>query len=101
MEEKTETNQFEELEEMVMEEQKEVLDEVGLDHDEEIVDFISQPLFEGIALALPTLFDEDGEVEYKTTARLAKRLVGENVKAIFVEQRKAKEINFHVKNEKR
>lgn len=84
VEEKTETNKFEELEEMVMEEQKEVLDEVGLDHDEEIVDLVVQPLFEGIALALPTLFDEDGEVEYKTTARLAKRLVGENVKAIFV-----------------
>ena len=34
--------------------------------------------------ALVTLFDEDCEVEYKLTARLAKRLVTSNTSAIFV-----------------
>ncbi len=48
------------------------------------IDLVVKPLFEGIAVALPTLFDEDGDVEYKTTARLAKRLSHENVAAIFV-----------------
>ncbi len=45
---------------------------------------VVQPIFEGIACALPTLFDEEGEAEYKTTARLAKRLAQQNATAIFV-----------------
>ncbi len=54
--------------------------------DEEI-DLVVQPLFEGLACALPTLFDEDGDVEYKTTARLAKRLSESKVNAIFLATR--------------
>ena len=52
--------------------------------DEEVTELVVQPLFEGVAVSLPTLFDEEGEVEYKTTARLAKRLTDENVAAVFL-----------------
>lgn len=41
---------------------------------EDEVELVVMPMFEGVACALPTLFDEDGDVEYKTTARFAKRL---------------------------
>lgn len=60
------------------------LDKEVLSFGEEEVELVVRPLFEGIAVSLPTLFDEDGEVEYKTTARLAKRLTGVNVNAVFV-----------------
>jgi 4-hydroxy-tetrahydrodipicolinate synthase len=48
------------------------------------VGLVVEPLFVGVACALPTLFDEDGETEYKTTARLAKRLVQTHTAALFV-----------------
>lgn len=51
---------------------------------DEEVELVVHPLFEGVACALPTLFDEDGEVEYKITARLAKRLVQTHTAAVFV-----------------
>ena len=43
-----------------------------------------KPIFVGLGCALVTLFDEDQEVEYKLTARLAKRLAESNTNAIFV-----------------
>ncbi|HMS24373.1 MAG TPA: dihydrodipicolinate synthase family protein [Acidimicrobiia bacterium] len=54
---------------------------------EDEVELVVQPLFEGLACALPTLFDEEGDVEYKTTARLAKRLSESKVNAIFLATR--------------
>lgn len=51
---------------------------------EDEVELVVTPLFEGVACALPTLFDEDGDVEYKTTARLSKRLTENGVSAVFV-----------------
>lgn len=51
---------------------------------DEEVELVVQPIFEGIAVSLPTLFDEESDVEYKTTARLAKRLTDSNVSAVFV-----------------
>jgi len=59
-------------------------EETILSFGEEDVELVLQPLFEGVAVSLPTLFDEDGDVEYKTTARLGKRLVDNGVNAIFV-----------------
>ncbi|MFN8015973.1 MAG: dihydrodipicolinate synthase family protein [Acidimicrobiia bacterium] len=45
---------------------------------------VLKPLFEGLGVMLPTLFDEDGEVEYKTTSRLAKKLIESQTSSIFV-----------------
>jgi len=79
-----EPEEIEEAVELVMEEQEVEIEEISVDDLSNEIDLVVKPLFEGVAIALPTLFDEDGEVEYKTTARLAKRLVEENVQAVFV-----------------
>ena len=57
------------------------LDDIENDPD---IDLNVTPVFSGLGCALVTLFDEDCEVEYKLTARLAKRLVTSNTSAIFV-----------------
>ena|GEM_PF-3320395 len=47
-------------------------------------DLTVQPIFQGVACSIPTFFDEDGDVEYKITARFAKRLSENGVSSIFV-----------------
>lgn len=54
------------------------------DKDETEPELVVQSIFEGVAACVPTLFDEDGEVEYKTTARLVKRLEDYDLAAVFV-----------------
>ena len=60
-------------------------DEIDLTRDD--VDLNVKPLFSGLGCMLVTLFDEDLEVEYKLTARLAKRLSESNTNAIVVASR--------------
>src|SRR5690606_41062189 len=43
-----------------------------------------QPPFEGVGVALVTLFDRDGELDAGTTAELAARLVEAGVRAVVV-----------------
>ena len=57
-------------------------DEIDLTRDD--IDLNVKPLFTGLGCMLVTLFDEDLEVEYKLTARLAKRLSESNTNAVFV-----------------
>ena len=55
---------------------------IGENHSD--IDLNVQPVFTGLGCPLITLFDEDQEVEYKLTARLAKRLTSSHVNSIFV-----------------
>lgn len=66
-------------------EELEMLDD-ELDETKDI-DLNVKPIFSGLGCALVTLFDEDHEVEYKLTARLAKRLAESNTNAIFIAMR--------------
>ncbi|GIF55418.1 hypothetical protein Air01nite_15130 [Asanoa iriomotensis] len=46
--------------------------------------FVTEPLWTGVAVALVTLFDDDGAVDAPATAAHAARLAGEGVQAVLV-----------------
>jgi hypothetical protein len=64
-------------------------------------ELVVQPLFTGVACSLPTFFDEDDEVEYKTTARLAKRLTAQGATAIVVATTDGEGATLSVKERKK